>query len=126
MRKGELLISALALAFIGSMFVMHHWNEQRREVPKPATRVVMEKWHRYDHFWYPVAAFEGFGDDGGADGNLNLKYCEAAVSSLKFGAAKGLTGREIYRCRQQSSWSSFWQWSRDRTEPNAALIPMNR
>lgn len=120
MKKGELLISALALAFIGLLFVMHHWNEHRREVPKPAIRVVMEKWHHYDHFWYPVAAFEGFGHDDGADGNLNLKYCEAAVSLWKLGAAEGL-GREIYRCREQSSWSSFWQLSRDRNTPDEAI-----
>lgn len=113
MKKGEFLIGVLALAFTGSLFVMHHWYEQRREVPKPAKRVVMEKWHHYDRSWYSVAKFDGFGAN--RDGNLNLQYCKAAISSWKSVDAKKVTGSEIYRCREQSSWSSYWQWSRDKT-----------
>lgn len=119
MKKGDVLISALALAFIGLLFVMHQRNEHTREVPKPSTRVVMEKWHSYDRFWYSVAKFDGFGAI--QDGNLNLEYCKAAISSWKSGDTKKLTGSEIYRCREQSSWSSFWQWSRDRNTPDEAI-----
>ncbi len=119
MKKGDVLSSALALAFIGSLLVMYYWIEHRREVPKLATRVVMEKWHGYDRFWYPVAKFDGFGAI--QDGNLNLEYCKAAISSWKSGDAKKSMGSEIYRCREQSSWSSFWQWSRDRNTPDEAI-----
>jgi hypothetical protein len=79
----------------------------------------MEKWHRYDRFWYSVAQFDGFGAT--QDGNLNLQYCKAAISSWKSGDAKKLTGSETYRCREQSFWSSFWQWSRDREAPEKII-----
>lgn len=100
-------IIALIAVFISS----EHWQE----VPRLGARVVMEKWHRYDGFWYPVAKFDGFSAD--EKGNLNLRYCQAAVASWKLGDAKKLTGNEIYRCREQSSWAAFLQWSRDRKEP---------
>lgn len=120
-------IVKIAYLFGSILFIIWlHLGEQRREVPEPGARVVMEKWHRWDHFWYPVAVFQGFSDQGGADGNLNLKYCKAAVSSWKLGGAKGLLGREIYRCRDQSSWAAFWQWSRDKTEPDTSILKMNR
>jgi hypothetical protein len=106
-----LVIIALIVVFISG----EHWQQ----VPTPGARVVMEKWHRYDHFWYPVAKFEGFSAD--EKGNLNLQYCQAAVGSWKVGDAKNLTGSEIYRCREQSSWRAFWQWSRDREAPEKAI-----
>ena len=91
------------------------FGEHSQKVPKPGARVIMEKWHRYDHFWYPVAEFDGFSAD--EKGNLNLQYCRTAIAAWKLGDAKKLTGNEIYRCREQSSWAAFWQWSRDRKAP---------
>ncbi len=92
-----------------------HWQKQNSELPSSAPRVVMEKWHHLDRFWYPVAKFEGFG--GEQKSNLNLQYCQAAIASWKQGHAKKLTENEIYRCRQQSIWAALWQWSRDKSLP---------